>query len=166
MLASVRFCSLPRFVSLKPRADRAVVSILDGGERRRAPAMASGWGDVLSLTFEDCAEEDRRAAPWSWPDNPSPEEHAVLSITHLERVPSLADAEQIVAFLAKHLASGEQTHLLVHCQGGLSRSAAVAEFAVSTLGLPIIFTGRRSTQGCNARLLRLLEKAWASRNLD
>lgn len=152
----VLFLSLESMKLLPPSEDVVVVSILDSDENKRfkRPSFV-GFCDVLELTFEDTFEELKLAADGAWPDNPTADEHAKLCQSKGERIPSLNDALTIVLFLNKH--SFKNKTLVVHCFGGISRSAAVASWVSSKFWVPI--TSTNSTENANLRLIRLLEKA-------
>lgn len=76
-----------------------------------------------------------------------------------ERAPTLEDARRIVEFVQRHHGDGTPIRLLVHCYGGISRSAAVAHWASVRLQVPIGNAGEWTTDYANPRLLRLLDKA-------
>ena len=56
----------------------------------------------------------------------------------------------------EHHRSQEQLHLVTHCFGGISRSAAIAEWASARCWVPILGD---APDRSNPRLLRLLNKA-------
>jgi predicted protein tyrosine phosphatase len=156
MFKEVVFHSLDEMRQVVPDTDTVVISILDASEERGRPPLA-GFRDVLRLQFEDTTEEDNRHYPGPWPDEPTEAEHARYAQCIGERICTLSDAHAIVQFLARHHGAFEQLRLLVHCQGGISRSAAVASWASVVYWAPI--TGVRSPEYPNARLMRLLDKA-------
>lgn len=153
MFNSIRYLSLDAFKKLKPSFSTVVVSILDSQESSRRPLLA-GWRSVLSLEFEDTYEEQKCASAY-WPDEPTVGEHARYCQGQGERVPALSDALLIADFLLGHGRSAEQLDLVVHCYGGISRSAAVASWASCRFFVPL----EREPGFPNARLLRLLSKA-------
>src|SRR5690606_28393471 len=104
-------------------------------------------------------ESRSESAELLWPDEPSDEEHRAITHSLVERVPSLSDARRIVEFVRQHQHSREERQLLIHCMGGISRSAAVAEWASLSLWLPITLGPFQSTACANPRLRRLLDKA-------
>ncbi|MNR71688.1 hypothetical protein D3C71_23200 [compost metagenome] len=157
MIDDIRFLSAREMRRVKPANDTLVISILDHSEARVRPRLA-GFRSVLCLTCEDAFESADAAA---WPDEPSDAEHAQLAIGRDERVPALSDAQRIVQFLLPHRHSGENLHLLVHCFAGLSRSAAVAEWAGSWLWKPILNAHQKPDARPNPRLLKLLHQASA-----
>ncbi|WP_150126670.1 hypothetical protein [Burkholderia cenocepacia] len=156
MITEILFLSVAQMRKIKPSAHAVVISILDRSEAHERPRLG-GFRSVLTLDFEDTSEEAKLAHAGQWPDEPSDEEHARFCQGKGERVPTLSDARQIVDFIERHRASPEPLSLYVHCHGGVSRSAAVAEFASVLLWLPIGST--RSIERANPRLRRLLNKA-------
>lgn len=153
MITSIDFLSLDKFRGLKPDPATVVVSILDQEEAPRRPRLA-GWRSVLAMTFEDTYEENKYSSVM-WPLEPTDEEHARFCQAKGNRVPALSDARQLVEFLHKHGTSTEQLKLVVHCYGGISRSAAVATWAAARFWLPL----PRAADYPNMRLLRLLDVA-------
>lgn len=79
----------------------------------------------------------------------------------MERAPELSDAQAIVTFVRKHHHSSEPVRLVVHCYGGVSRSAAVAQWVAVAHGVPLpqLGDGIHELDRANPRLLRLLDKA-------
>lgn len=158
MIKEILFLSVAQMKKVRPTPKAVVVSILDRSEEYARPRLG-GFRSVLILHFEDTAEEGKLAQPNQWPDEPSDEEHARFCQGAGERVPALSDARQIVDFIEQHHASKEELTLYAHCYGGISRSAAVAEFASVLLWLPIANAAMATTERANPRLLRLLNKA-------
>ena len=70
------------------------------------------------------------------------------------------DAESVVSFLDRIHGAPEITGLLVHCEMGRSRSAAVAWYALSYGGQ---MTHERRIDGINLLVLRMLEDAGGRR---
>jgi predicted protein tyrosine phosphatase len=158
MIQEILFLSVAQMRTIKPSTQAVVISILDRSEAHERPRL-DGFGDVLTLEFEDTAEEMKLAKPEQWPDEPTNAEHARFCQGKGERVPTLSDARLIVEFIEHHRKSDQALTLYVHCHGGISRSAAVAEFVSVLLWLPIANLDMRSTEHANPRLLRLLNKA-------
>lgn len=156
MLTEITFLSLEQMKQLAPSSDMVVVSIMDASESPQRPPLV-GFGDVLSLTFEDTYEEMKLAHDGSWPDEPSEDEHARFAQRRGERVPALSDARQIVEFLTRQHRREDEVKLVVHCYGGISRSAAVAAWAAVRFFVPL--NTSRSTDHANQRLWRLMDKA-------
>lgn len=156
MLKNVLFLSLTEMKRRKPSLDTVVVSILDNSESGGRPRLG-GFRSVLSLEFEDTFEEMKLAKAGDWPDEPNDDEHARFAQGRGERVPALSDARAIVEFLHRCHQTPETLTLVVHCHGGISRSAAVATWAAARFWAPLLTS--RSTDRANARLMRLLDKA-------
>ena len=159
MIEDIVFLSVAEMRLVRPRLNTVVISVLDQSELRARPRpRLGGFRSALALDFED--SEESLGAP-AWPDNPTDEEHALFCDGRGERVPTLEDALRIVRFVHGHQTSTERLHLVVHCFGGISRSAAVAEWAAVRCWAPLLSRGQRTTEGANRRLLRLLNKAAA-----
>jgi predicted protein tyrosine phosphatase len=158
MIKDIDFLSVAQMRRVRPSLDTVVVSILDNSESTERPRLA-GFRSVLSLEFEDTSEESKKHEPGSWPDEPTDEEHARFALYPGERAPTLTDAERIVEFIRRHHASPDALNLVVHCHGGISRSAAVAHWASARLWVPMSNANMRSTDRANPRLLRLLDRA-------
>lgn len=153
MFKEVLFHSLEEMRLVAPSSTTVVISILDVSEEFGRPPL-EGFRDVLRLQFEDTYENEGTSP---WPDEPSEAEHARVVQMVGERVCTLSDARAVIAFLEKHHSSFDQLTLVVHCQGGISRSAAVASWASVRYWAPMV--GVRSAEWPNLRLLRLLDKA-------
>ncbi|TBR76877.1 MAG: hypothetical protein EPN64_06550, partial [Burkholderiaceae bacterium] len=156
MIEDIQFLSVDRMKRIRPDRATVVVSILDRSEAAHRPRLA-GFRSVIELDFEDTCEATKLAEPGTWPDEPGEDEHSRLAQGPGERVPSLQDAKKIVDFINTNQRSTERLHLVVHCFGGVSRSAAVARWASMKCMVPIL--GTISTDRANPRLLRLLDKA-------
>jgi predicted protein tyrosine phosphatase len=156
MFKEVLFHSLEEMRLVSPSPTTVVISILDVSEEFGRPPL-EGFRDVLRLQFEDTSEEGNQYYPGPWPDEPTEAEHARYVQGPGERVSTISDARAILDFLAKHHNSFDQLTLVVHCQGGISRSAAVASWASVRYWAPMV--GQRSAEWPNQRLMRLLDKA-------
>jgi predicted protein tyrosine phosphatase len=157
MLKDIVFLSVTKMKRVRADKNTIVISILDSSESVDRPRLC-GFRGVLSLEFEDIAEEHHKVAVGAWPDEPTNEEHQKFA-SRGERLPALSDAARIVAYLQHHHASQDPVNLIVHCHGGISRSAAVAEWTSVRYWLPISLLKEQSTERANPRLLRLLNKA-------
>jgi predicted protein tyrosine phosphatase len=157
MLKDIVFLSVNKMKRFRPDKDTIVISILDSSEAADRPRL-KGFRGVLSLEFEDIAEEHHKVEAGAWPDEPTSEEHKQFA-SRGERLPALSDAARIVTYLQHHHASPDPVNLVVHCHGGISRSAAVAEWASVRYWIPISLLKDQSTERANPRLLRLLNKA-------
>lgn len=100
-----RIFFLPRDVAerIDPRDTWAIISISDPGG---GADLKSGWKWRLNLNFDDIQKAYPGYVTFSY-----------------------EQAEEVVNFLAKIAASTEVGTLFVHCEAGISRSAAVALFA-------------------------------------
>lgn len=115
MIGSVEYMSMDEAMQFVPDKPTVAISILS--PRRAAATLHAEITPVLRLYFEDTtAREDElpRAGVFS-------EEQA----------------RQVIDFIRVHHAQPEPRHLLIHCEAGISRSAAVAVFAASECRLPL-----------------------------
>lgn len=162
MFDKIQFLSIDAMKKLKPSLNTVVVSILDNSESSQRPRLG-GFRSVISLEFEDTYEEERQLGEITyWPDEPTLEDHARLSIDRNERIPSLSDAIKIVDFLTRFGTDPDKLTLVVHCYGGISRSAAVAAWASKRFFVPI--DSNKTTDRANKRLLRLMDTAWKNKD--
>ena len=113
------------------------------------------FADVLQLNFHDVSEESLGISIGTIPDV-SPTQKLIINGKVL---PDYNDAIAIIEFLNKHNCEDFNYTLVCHCEGGVSRSAAVAKFA-SLMYKARIAGIDDDTSLANPRLLRLLYKAW------
>ena len=133
MIYDIDYLSSSRFEAMTGDPQTAVVSITDpGGSDARVPA---GFGPVLRLKFDDLDETS-------------------LCGGSTGRPMSAHEAQSVVAFLARIHSAPEISGLLVHCEMGRSRSAAVAWYALAFGGR---MTSERRIDGINLMVLRMLE---------
>lgn len=158
MLTKVLWMSVREARQLVPGKSTVVISILDQFEQHARPAHLSQFADHLVLNFVDTFEKPDEP---EWPDQMTEEEHKAACTWDGDRAPELSDAKQIAAFVAMHHASTKPTRLVVHCHGGVSRSAAVAKWVAETYDVPMpqLGDGEHELDGANPRVLRLLRKA-------
>ena len=134
MIQTIDFLSASRFEALQGDAGLAVVSITDpDSSDARIPA---GFGPVLHLKFDDLDEFS-------------------LSGGSVGQVFSPADAHEVTSFLDRIHRDQNNRGLIVHCEMGRSRSAAVAWYALAYGGR---FVNERRIDGINLLVLGLLEK--------
>lgn len=156
MINSIQFLSRKDFNNLTPSPKSVVISILDHYEERvHGSPNLKGFKDSLSLRFMDTWESEGV----QWPDDPSSQEHFAFSRCLLERVPTLEHARSIVQFVNKHMKAKHSVDLVVHCQAGISRSAATALWSRHFTLAPIKYHKNQDFSGANPRLIRLLDKA-------
>ncbi len=114
-IKSLEFLSVDEAQAFVPEVHTVAISILTPG---RAPAqLHSDIEDVLRLYFHD----------------------GVAHGTAARKVDlfSSEQAQSVIDFLRLHNAAHDPTHLLIHCEAGISRSAAVAVFAASECRVPL-----------------------------
>lgn len=145
---------------IAPRQDASIVSITDPDEP--LACIADGFHGLLRLQFHDLEEESINVPVGLLPDlRPGGRRidfgRAVL--------PDASDAIKIITFIRDLSAMAGLFHLIVHCEAGISRSAAVASFVADRFCVPIE-QANPDTSAANARLLRLLNKAAEGREFD
>ena len=114
MIDSLEYLSLNEALQFVPAKPTVAISILS---LRRTPAtLHAEINPVLRLYFEDTVK--------------GVDASGVGVFTE-------AQARQIIDFIRLHHEQPEPRHLLIHCEAGISRSAAVAVFAASECRLPL-----------------------------
>lgn len=158
MLKEVLFMGVREASKLELRSDTVIISILDQIEEHNRPDQLHLFRDHLILSFVDTFE---KAEEPDWPDQITEEEHKVICKYDEEKAPELIDAQSIVEFIDRHHVAHEEVRLIVHCRGGVSRSAAVAKWVgeVYRVPMPQLGDGVHELDGANPRVLRLLAKA-------
>lgn len=161
MFDSVLFLSRPELLKLQPDHDTVVISLASPN----APAnLEQGWRATLQLEFDDLCESVLGVPVGSIPD--AEEGHLVREFFGaIYRLPDAHHAQAIVGFLeAQEGGCSDFVSVIVHCDHGISRSAAVAQFVADRYGVPILNTevewqsrvAMPDTTRANPRLLRLL----------
>lgn len=167
MYESVVFVS--RFViqELPPSHNIIVISLTSPNDPAR---IAIGWRDVLRLEFHDVCEEVFGVTAGSIPDEQEHYTHEFGAPNYgmaLFRLPTSVHAKAIMDFLARNEGGCcDFVDVIVHCDQGKSRSAAVAQFVANRYDVPILNTdpawqdrvSMLDTSRANPRLLRLLAK--------
>lgn len=116
-----------------------------------------GYAGSLRLGFEDEYEEKLGVCVGEIPDLHPAHENGARIFYQGNELPDFNDALRVVKFLDRYAAKTERFDLVVHCQAGISRSAAVAQFAADKYGA-LLAGANPDTSGANRRLLRLLNK--------
>lgn len=165
MFDSVLFLSRPEFMKLQPDPDAVVISL---AIPKDSANLAQGWRATLQLEFDDLCEQVLGVPVGSIPDAEK-EGHLVREFFGaICRLPDARHAQAIVGFLkAQEGGCCDFVKVIVHCDHGISRSAAVAQFVAERYGVPILnaeveWQGQvaiSNTARANPRLLRLLIKA-------
>jgi len=114
-IVSVQFLSVHEAEDYVPAEPTVAISIISPG--RPDASLHASMADVLRQYFHDTTPKDHNAAGTV--------------------VFSTEQAQQIVGFIRTHHAEPEPRHLLIHCEAGISRSAAVAVFAASECRVPL-----------------------------
>ena len=160
MLKEVLFMGVREAGRLEPSQTTVVISILDQFEEHNRPTRLYEFKDHLILNFVDAFE---KLGEPHWPDRMSEAEHRAACTWDEDRAPELFDAQRIVEFVNRHHRTTDALTPVVHCHGGVSRSAAVAQWVGETLGvaLPQMEDAIHTLEGANPRVLRLLRTAAA-----
>jgi predicted protein tyrosine phosphatase len=145
---SLKFCahySRPEIELLRAPARAALISIRDPGSHRPAYEIKH-WPDLLELQFHDINSPEPRDEDWwqSW----AKEGYIV---------PCRENAASICQFVRQHW----QRSIIVHCEMGLSRSAAVCDVLVG-LGWAYQSTRSEGRSRANRRLVQLLQQEFES----
>lgn len=132
---------------LRAPARAALISIRDPGTSRPAYEIEH-WPDLLELQFHDINSAEPRDETWwqSW----AKEGYIV---------PCRENAASICQFVRQHWAKS----IIVHCEMGLSRSAAVCEVLVG-LGWGYQSTRSEGRRMANRRLVQLLQQEFVAGN--
>ena len=139
MINDIDYLSSSRFEAMVGDPGLAVVSITDpGSSDARIPA---GFGPALRLKFDDLDEES-------------------LAIGSTGHNFSAAEARIVVSFLDQMHSAPDIQGLVVHCEMGRSRSAAVAWYALAYGGR---MAKERRIDGINLLVLKQLEAAGGRR---
>lgn len=135
MITDIDYLSSSRFEAMAGDPGLAVVSITDpGSSDARIPA---GFGPALRLKFDDLDEES-------------------LASGSVGNTFSAAEARMVVSFLDQVHSAPDIRGLVVHCEMGRSRSAAVAWYALAYGGR---MARERRIDGINLLVLGQLEAA-------
>lgn len=158
MITEAFFMGVEQARRLAPSANTVIISMLDQSEEIERPKHLDEFKDCLAMHFFDATEQYYED---EWPDQLSDQQHVDVCGSVFERAPELDDARRIVEFLDRHHQDAAPIVLIAHCYAGISRSAAVAQFAEMTYGarLPQVEDCLKSTGGASSRLLRLMCKA-------
>ena len=113
------------------------------------------------MNFHDVSEESLGISIGTVPDV-SPTQKLIFDGKVL---PDFNDAIAIIEFLNKYNLQDFNYTLVCHCEGGVSRSAAVVKF-VSLMYKARIAGLDDDTSLANPRLLRLLNKAWLKEEVE
>lgn len=138
MIESVDFWPRHQAEAARFSARQAVISVTDPGQ---APAMLAGAVDVLRLSFYDLPAPvagDARV----YPENLFGEKHAQALRQFVDHLHGLA----------------EQRMLVVHCEAGVSRSAAVALCVAALTGCA--FPNRARAAYANTHVVQVCAEAW------
>ncbi|SFI00085.1 hypothetical protein [Modicisalibacter xianhensis] len=113
MITSIEYTSRRDIERRPANADTVVLSIR--GIDERSPRLAKGWTDVLSIQFDDVVPGEGFGC---------------------EEPMTLEDARTISGWIRQWASDRRQVKLVIHCNAGVSRSAAVALWAGASLNRP------------------------------
>jgi len=142
-LRRLRFTSREGAEDATPDLCSAVISIRDPGSK--PVDLKRGWYKVLSLVFHDI-DRDKLSTM-------SAHLRADIELAYAMMEP--AHAQVIVAFVNDAVRAGVEG-FLVHCEAGISRSAAVAKWIAEHYHLPSL---RPAVVAHNRYVYRLLKEA-------
>jgi predicted protein tyrosine phosphatase len=163
MYKSVIFLPQREVIKLHPDSATVLISLIFPDV---VLGFDPGYLDVLQLAFNDISEKKINVRVGTIPDEA---EGPIVQEYNGEKYvwPDAHHTYSIKSFLAKHEGDRRQERkIIVHCSAGISRSAAVAAFAVHKYGI-LLLNGEPSfkeqvamtnTSMANPRLLRLLMK--------
>lgn len=134
MITALDYIGLDAFEQVRPAQDMVAISI--GSPAQVPPANLVAFKDALRLEFLDCDQADI-------------EKHGIPA----EFLFQLEQLQQVIAFVQRHHHSREPTRLIVHCQLGSSRSAAIALVAHHYVDCE--FPRRADAHFANAHVLAL-----------
>lgn len=138
----VEFFSRETILNFRGNQSTALISISCPGDP--AP-LQDGWGPILRLEFSDLDKQEQV----DWYRKNTPTKVALFSREQAQAIIDFIDAlPQTV------------TQVFVHCDAGVSRSAAVARFVSQKLDCPLVGNDRLA----NAHVLATLHqvnKSWA-----
>lgn len=143
-IRNIAFTSRESAESLSGRPDMAVISITDPGTEQAK--LAPDFDHVLRLSFFDAVPADEYL--------PAP-------------MPGLFDrhmAHRISEFVEKLHAAPDDLSIVVHCEYGVSRSAAVALFVEAYSGAPL--QAREFASEANAWVIDRLQQIHPSIDVD
>lgn len=164
MIESVIFLSRPAMQQLQADPDAIVISLTAPGD---PVSFAAGWRNILQLEFDDLCETVMGVPVGSIPDADS-EGYLVREFCGgIYRLPDAHHAKAIVDFLVRHEGGcSDFVRVIAHCDHGISRSAAVAQYVADKYNVPILnadpewqnCVAMPDTSRANSRLLLLLKK--------
>lgn len=159
MIKTVVFISKNSFENhLKPTSSMIAISIGAADEGAK-PNLKRGFAGAIRLEFDDVYEESLNVAIGFFPDlHPRHEEGVRIFIGDAE-VFDFKDAKKILGFLDHYAKKSDEFDLIVHCLAGISRSAAIAQFASDQYGAAID-NSHQNTSAANKRVLRVLCRAF------
>jgi predicted protein tyrosine phosphatase len=113
MITSIEYTSRRDIERRQSNPETVVLSIR--GLDERSPRLAKGWADVLSIQFDDVVPGEGFGC---------------------EEPMTLEDARTISGWIRQWASDRRQVKLVIHCNAGVSRSAAVALWAGASLNRP------------------------------
>ncbi len=113
MLSSIAYMGLDDIKEFKPNKNTVLISIVS--PKNIHPEL-SGFVEILKIAFEDATPGVKK-------------EDSLLFDSFL--------AKKTISFIDKYISMEENFEFIVHCEAGISRSAAIATFIASEALLPI-----------------------------
>lgn len=142
MIETVAFMPIRDARKLTPSPDTALISIHDAGEPASTDVHNTGWGYYNHIGFDDAAYsleqiEDHGKEFWDYFDGCARKVHALR-----------------IKLMFKEIHNNREIrHIIVHCDAGRSRSAAVAKYYSEEHNLEL----EGDTSYANSLIYRLLQ---------
>jgi len=157
-IRSVRVLSRAEVELFHPTTETALISITDPG--LPVATLHPPISTLIRLQFFDLTERALGLPRGFLPDM------GIAAPVEVdgETLPDARHAQQIVEFLRGVSLLPEPTDLVVHCEAGVCRSTAVADYARRFYGAPVI-GARNDLSRLNQRLSRLLTRVHTDRPL-
>lgn len=160
MLATVKHLSISQFNDYIPGKDsKHEIAISIGWNKDESlPRLHKDWDSLIRLSFCDLDEVKLNIPEDALPDLHARYEHGE-KILYADKYPlcDYNDALRVVSVLDKYHKMDVEFHVVVHCNAGVSRSGATANFIAMEYGAKE--DSFEPLEVINTRWFRLLSKA-------
>ncbi|PPC84394.1 MAG: hypothetical protein CTY35_01955 [Methylotenera sp.] len=136
--------------------NNVAISIRD--PNRSAPRLHHSIQGRIYLEFDDDTEYSVGLSPDQVPDLMLGHENGRRIMVNGNELCDYNDANKMLRFIQRAIDSEDALEMIIHCEMGISRSAAVAQYIHERYGVPIS-NGITNTDRLNKRVFRLLNKA-------